>query len=247
MKSKKLIDHIQKIEIQKPADLIIQQIQDLITSGVLRPGDRLPSEPKLAKAFEVGRGQVREALKRLEFYGVLTTVPQTGTFVSSMGVKAIEGVISNILHLEKGDFASLVDTRTVLEIHSAELAARRATEDEIEIIAQAHDAFCQRRQAGDHALDEDIYFHLKISEYAHSSVLASLIAMLTPDIMKQIREFDQIEHRHPSETMKEHTWIVEAIQGHDAERAGQAMGEHMQHTQLIGEKLGTTLHRDQRR
>ncbi|GAK61714.1 GntR domain protein [Candidatus Vecturithrix granuli] len=236
-KNRKLVEQIKKIEIQKPADLIIEQIKELIMSGVLKPGDRLPSENMLAEAFEVGRSQVREALKRLEFYGVLTTIPQTGTFVASMGVKSIAGVIANILHLQKEDVESLIDTRTVLEIHSAELAAQRATEEEIEEIAQAHRAFCARREQGDRALDEDIYFHLKISEYAHSSILASLIALLTPDILKQTGQFDQMQHRHPSQTINEHARIVEAIQSRDAEQARNAMAAHMEHTREFGQKL----------
>jgi GntR family transcriptional regulator, transcriptional repressor for pyruvate dehydrogenase complex len=236
-RGKKLIEHIRKIEVQKPADLIIEQIKDLITTGVLKPGDRLPSEPSLARAFEVSRGQVREALKQLEFYGVLTTVPQSGTFVASMGVRSLEGVISNILHFQKEDFESLSDTRAVLEIHAAELAAVRASDEEIAEILQAQQTFCEHRKEGGIALDDDIFFHLKLAEYTHSSFLASLITLLAPDIIKQNRRFEKLRKNNVSHTVEEHQRIVEGIQAKDPQQARRAMADHMQHTLLVGKTL----------
>ena len=232
-----LLEHINKIEIPKAAALIIQQIRDLIRSGTLKPGERLPSENALAKTFGVSRGQVREALKKLEFYGVLNTVPQIGTFVSEMGVKALEGVLSNVLHLQGEDDDSLNDTRAVLEIHAAELAALRATDEEIEEIAQAHQAFCRQRAEGNRAFDEDIYFHLKIAEYAHSSVLASLVTLLVSDIIKEYRKIDELRPDRKSNSIEEHRKILESIQQRNPQQASKAMTEHMQQALLAGESL----------
>ena len=233
----KLLQHINKIEIPKAADLIIQQIRDLIKEGTLKPGERLPSENALAKTFGVSRGQVREALKRLEFYGVLNTVPQIGTFVSEMGVKALEGVISNVLHLQREDYDSLNDTRAVLEIHAAELAAVRATQEEIEEIAQAYQAFCDQRSQGKRAFDEDLYFHLKIAEYAHSSVLTSLVTLLASDIIKEYRKIEELQPDRKSNSSEEHRRILESIQHRDPRRASEAMTEHMQQILLVGKNL----------
>ena len=65
--------HFTELEFKKPSDLIISQIRRLITEGVLKPGDRLPPERELAERFAVGRGHVRDAIKKLEFYGILKT------------------------------------------------------------------------------------------------------------------------------------------------------------------------------
>ncbi|PIE32188.1 GntR family transcriptional regulator [candidate division KSB3 bacterium] len=236
MKSK-LLEHINKIEIPKAAELIIQQIRDLIKSGTLKPGDRLPSENALAKTFGVSRGQVREALKKLEFYGVLNTVPQIGTFVSEIGVKALEGVLSNVLHLQGEDYDSLNDTRAVLEIRAAELVTLRATDEEIEEIVQANEAFYRQRAEGNRALDEDIYFHLKIAEYAHSSVLASLVTLLASDIIKEYRRINELRPKRKSNSVEEHRKIVESIQLRDPHLASKAMTEHMQQALMAGKDL----------
>ena len=233
----KLLQHINKIEIPKAADLIIQQLRDLIKDGALKPGERLPSENALAKTFGVSRGQVREALKKLEFYGVLNTVPQIGTFVSDMGVKALEGVLSNVLHLQKEDYDSLDDTRAVLEIHAAELAAVRATEEEIEEIAQAYQAFRDRRARGERAFDEDLYFHLKIAEYAHSSVLMSLVTLLASDIVKEYRKIEELHPDRKSSSVEEHERILTSIQQRNPHQASKAMTEHMQQVLLVGKSL----------
>jgi len=68
-----IIAQLSPIQLQKPADLIMRQIRTLLSSGALKAGDRLPPERELASQFGVGRGHVREALRKLEFYGVLQT------------------------------------------------------------------------------------------------------------------------------------------------------------------------------
>ena len=121
----------QEISLAKPADKIIDQIRSLIRTGQLKPGDKLPPERKLVEQFGVGRGHVRDALKKLEFYGILKTLPQNGTVVAGMGVKALEGLISNVLDIEAPDFYSLVETRMMLELKAVELAAERRTDGDL--------------------------------------------------------------------------------------------------------------------
>jgi GntR family transcriptional repressor for pyruvate dehydrogenase complex len=71
----------QVAEIAKPkevtsVDQVISKIKNLIGSGVLKPGDRLPAERKMAADFGFGRTHIREALHKLEFYGIIKTLPQ---------------------------------------------------------------------------------------------------------------------------------------------------------------------------
>lgn len=117
------LELFKEIQIRKPTDLIIEQIRNLIASGVLKPGMKLPPERALAEKFKVGRGYIREAIKKLEFYGILKTIPKRGTIVSSLGVKALEGLISNILGMEEKNVENLLETRAILEIHTAQMAA----------------------------------------------------------------------------------------------------------------------------
>ncbi|NGM89448.1 FadR family transcriptional regulator, partial [Parapusillimonas sp. SGNA-6] len=81
-----IIDNISAIQIQSPVDIIIHQIRNLIVSGQLKPGDRLPSERILSERFQTGRSYVREAILKLQFYGLLKTNPQSGTYVAGLSI-----------------------------------------------------------------------------------------------------------------------------------------------------------------
>ncbi len=71
----KVFENIETIKIENPVDNIIKQIKAPITSGQLKSGDRLPAERLLAERFGVGRGYIREAILKLQFYGLLKTTP----------------------------------------------------------------------------------------------------------------------------------------------------------------------------
>lgn len=224
----KIINQFEEIDLKKPADVIIEQIRSLISGGVLKPGDRLPSERALAERFGVGRGHIREALKRLEFYGILKTLPQSGTVVASLGVRALEGLIANVLDLEKDDLDSLMETRVILEINTARLAAERATEADIVELTQAHEELARCVDNKTPALDEDHIFHLKIAECSKNSVLRSLVSLITPDVIFISNKMNTCRDGRALVALKEHKQILDAIRNHDPEKAVEAMKFHMQ-------------------
>ena len=140
MNQNDLISHFKRIEFPDSADLVIQQIRDLIHDGHLKPGSRLPSEKKLEERTGVPRSQIGRALRRLETFGVLHTVPQSGTYVEDIGVTALEGLLSNLLKVEEKDLKGLKDmanTRLKLEEYAVTLLTERATDQEIDELAKA--------------------------------------------------------------------------------------------------------------
>src|SRR6202165_1141919 len=144
----------------------MRQIRNLLSTGTLKAGDRLPPERELASQFGVGRGHVREALRKLEFYGVLQTFPQSGTIVASLGAGALARLISNLLDLDRDDIKALTETRGILEMHSAQLAAQRASKDAIADIKDALESFRAEVEAGRPAVEEVLRFPLAILQLA---------------------------------------------------------------------------------
>jgi len=71
-----MLENFTTLKQETPVDKIILQIRTLITSGQIKSGDKLPSERKLAEKLGVGRTHVRDAIRKLEFYGILKTLPQ---------------------------------------------------------------------------------------------------------------------------------------------------------------------------
>jgi GntR family transcriptional regulator, transcriptional repressor for pyruvate dehydrogenase complex len=215
------------LRIEKPADLIMRQIRNLVASGALKAGDHLPPERELASRFGVGRGHVREALRKLEFYGVLRTFPQSGSIVASLGAGAIERLISNVLDLDRDDITALTETRCILEMHAAQFAALRASKADIADIERALDAFGREVEKEHPAVEEDLVFHLAIAKAARNPVVTSLIGLITPDIIRLHKVTRVCEAGRAKLALREHHKIFRAIAAEDPRAATRAMSEHM--------------------
>lgn len=222
-----ILNNFQEIRIESPVDKIIRQIRELITSGQLNPGDKLPPERKLAERLGVGRSNVRDAIKKLEFYGILKTLPQSGTIVAGMGITALEGLITDVLQMENSDFASLVETRVLLETESAKLAAIRRTEEDINNIKIALDDYARKVELGGQAVEEDLLFHLKIAEASKNTVLKSLMLIIIPDIIKNFLQLDICKDGRSYQALEEHEIIVKHIIAQEPEAAAEAMRVHL--------------------
>ncbi|MFK7949959.1 MAG: FadR/GntR family transcriptional regulator [Saprospiraceae bacterium] len=217
-----------EIVIETPVDKIIKQIRTLITSGQLKSGDKLPSERKLSDRLGVSRSHIREALQKLEFYGILKTLPQSGTIVAGVGITALEGLISDVLKIENTDFAALVETRVLLEIESAKFAALRRTEEDIANIQIALNAYEKEVHSGGKAIEEDLMFHLKIAETSKNSVLNSLMLIITPDIIKNFQIYNVCEGGRLFRSLEEHKIIFQHIIDQKPNKAAEVMRIHLQ-------------------
>ncbi len=223
-----LLNNFSQIVVESPVDKIIRQIRDLITSGQLKPGDRLPSERKLCDKLAVGRTHLRDALRKLEFYGILKTLPQSGTVVAGMGLPALEGLITDMLGLQGNDFKSLVETRVILETNIAQLAAENRSEEDIQEIKNALFAHQKKIEANQDAVEEDLLFHLKIAEASKNSVLNSLMLIITPDIMQYFKKHNVCSEEGRAElAIKEHELLVKHIIDKRPKEAGEAIRTHL--------------------
>ena len=222
-----VLKNFKEISIETPVDKIIRQIRELITSGQLNPGDRLPPERKLADRLGVGRTNVRDAIKKLEFYGILKTLPQSGTIVAGIGITALEGLITDVLKLENSDFHALVETRVMLEIESAKLAAERRTEEDIKNIRTALKAFELQVGAGKQGVEEDLLFHLQIAEASKNSVLKSLMLIIIPDIIREFKQLEICKDGRYYKALEDHKVIFDHIINQEPEKVAEAMKVHL--------------------
>lgn len=223
-----MLENFSEISVETPVDKIIKQIRELITSGQLAPGDRLPAERKLAVKLGVSRSNVRDAIQKLDFYGILKTLPQSGTVVAGIGITALEGLITDVLKLEKSDFSSLVETRIILEVNAAELAAQRRTSEDITELEKALAAYEKTVRSGAQAVEEDLLFHLKIAEASKNAVLKSLMLIITPDIVKNFIQYKVCDDQTKFKAFYEHEQILAHITNKDSEAAAAAMRAHLQ-------------------
>ena len=162
---------------------IIKKIQEFILYKNLEPGDKLPSERILSEKFNTSRRNIREAIRKLEFYELVKSIPQTGTFIADIGQIALNGIIEDVLSLEDQDFKSLVETRIHLELKIAGLAAERRTELGLKEIEEKLNTYKSKFLKGEDAFQEDLLFHLSIAKASGNSTLNTLMLQITPKLI----------------------------------------------------------------
>ena len=218
---------MKSVGTKSPVDKVIGQIKELISSGEFNPGDRLPSERVLCERLGVSRTHLRDSLKKMEFYGILKTYPQSGTVVANKGLPAFDGLLTNMLSLHRSDFKSLVDTRVILETNAAMLAAERRTDEDLIELESAFDAHRRKVLNNEPNVEEDLLFHLKIAEASQNTVLKSLMLVIAPDIMISFRQHKVCDDGSSELALKQHEILLNHIRDGNAAAAGKLVKEHL--------------------
>jgi GntR family transcriptional regulator, transcriptional repressor for pyruvate dehydrogenase complex len=223
-----LAGHLKRVRVKRPSDIIIEQVSNLITSGILKPGQRLPAERLLTERFGVGRAHVREAIQKLELFGVVRTLPQSGTYVADISTPMLERLVRGILDVDDLTPQMLAEVRLVLEVLSAELAAERATPQQIASVRDAHEALARFAEAGGDTLEEDIRFHVRLAEAANNVLLRSLIGLIQPEVLRLSRQHATNKPHRVQATIAEHLSILTAVEANDGSGAAAAMRHHVE-------------------
>lgn len=204
-----------------PADVILG-IESEITSGRLPLGSMLPGERALALAYGVSRPLVREALRNLVGRGLLEVRPGRGTFVT--GVTGFGRLDSGDL-MRQSTARQVVEARTILESQAARLAAERASEHEISLMA----ATLERLEASVTPVERgrlDLAFHLTIARASRNPVVEAMLRSVAPlmvELMvRSIGDGTTARLSHPF-----HRECLEAIKARDGDRAEAAMAAHL--------------------
>lgn len=217
-----------EIELDTPVDSIIKQLKNQLETGKLKPGDRLLSERKLAENFGVSRTHIREAIKRMEFYGIVKTLPQSGTFIAGVDINSLENLISDSLQTETYDFYSLAESRLILEINTIKLTCQRRTDDDLIKIENQMLLYEQKITEGNPAVEEDLNFHALIAEASKNQVLKSMLSIISPDLMTNYRKHKNCcTSVHRSVAAMEHRLLLEYIRNRDEEASSNMIVQHL--------------------
>src|SRR6202049_1247352 len=164
------------VQTSRLYEQIVQQIEESILAGALKPGDQLPAERDLAQQFGVSRTAVREAVKTLREKGLVEASPGRGTFIRDGTAQAIRqslGLMTRIGQPE-GTF-HLAEVREILEPEIAALAAARVEKQHVFTMREAYEAMDRSRQDSDAFTEADLDFHLSLAEAAGNPLILSLL------------------------------------------------------------------------
>jgi GntR family transcriptional repressor for pyruvate dehydrogenase complex len=223
-KSKSL--ELEPIDQKTLAELVAQRLVTQISSGALRPGDKLPPERELAEKLGVGRTTVREAFKLLTLGGLLVARRGDGTYVRNEFTSLISRQIEWPVLLSVQEIDNIVEVREALEVKAARLAAVRATPEEIERIGVFREFLKIEGRDVERETDLDLQFHRAIADASHNELLSHLMLSLQNILRQYIAIANQMTERLET-TVAEHRAVYEAIAARDSDAAEQAMMKHL--------------------
>jgi len=217
------------VQTSRLYEQIVQQIEDSILRGALKPGDQLPSERELANQFGVSRTAVREAVKALHEKGLLEAHAGRGTFVTSMGTShSIRQTLDWILRTGQPEAtAHVVEIREILEPEIAALAASRANEEAAASMREAVAVMDDAKHDPEAFIEADLDFHLALAEAAANPIILALIDSIVAVLREQRMRIFKVSGG-PERGQFHHKRILDAVQHHDPQAAKEAMRAHLQ-------------------
>ena len=211
---------------------IIEQVRDLVTSGRLKPGDRLPSERELSQALSVSRSSVREAVRAMESLGLIEARAGEGTFMASpSGSHGSDPLIAS-LHQDWSTQHKLFEVRRVIEPDLAALAARRATTEQIERLRAILDDQEAEIARGGTGVKQDTLFHFLMAEATGNEALVRIVDSLMDLLLKTREESLQHDERRV-QSLKQHRSILAAIEARDPRAAERQMRDHIRDVEVL--------------
>lgn len=204
---------------------VLKYIKEQLYLGRLQPGERLPAERRLAEKLGVGRAHVRAAFQKLEFYGIVETFPQSGTVVARETMQVLGRMITDALQIQQYDFASLVYVRELLEAEAIRLCARNRTDEDLAVIEEALRA-CEESMYADDRVSHDFAYHQALARGAHNPVIASLLLVITPDVLRYYQRYRVCSV--PSEEVSfEHRELLRCVREQDGDSGVEMLRRHL--------------------
>jgi GntR family transcriptional regulator, transcriptional repressor for pyruvate dehydrogenase complex len=207
---------------------IVQQIEESVLNGSLKPGDQLPAERELAQRLGVSRTAVREAVKALREKGLVEAYSGRGTFITDGTSQAARQSFDLMVKIGQQDGSPhLAELRLILEPGIAALAAGRVEEEDLAAMREAV-AVMDRAQKDPAAyIEADLDFHLALAEAAANPLILSLIDSIVGLLREQRIRIFNVEGG-PQRGQFHHKRILEAMERRDAEMARSAMRAHLE-------------------
>lgn len=236
----------QKIESEKLSQSVINQIELLILRGILRPGERLPSERELSERLGVSRPSLREAVAELSERGLLSARPNSGIYVADVLGSAFSPALIDLFASHEEAVFDYVAFRRDMEGLAAERAARFATDTDLKVIdtifqkmVEAH----QKRDPSDEA-ELDANFHMAIIEASHNVVMLHMMRSMYDLLRQGVFYNRQMMFRNRmtrDNLLDQHKAINQGIQSRNPQAARLAVEQHMTFVQQsMAEQITST-------
>ena len=200
-------------------DEAIDKIKEMIVSGALGPGDRLPKEADLAERLGLSRNSLREAVKALSIIKVLDVRQGDGTYVTSLSPDLLLESLSFVVDFHRDDTVlQFLEVRRILEPAATALASRRMTDEEVAKLQRVLDELGSAPSV-EALVANDLEFHRAIAAGSGNAALCSLIDGLSGPTTRARIWRGLTQEGAVDKTREQHQAIVDAIAGREPELA----------------------------
>jgi DNA-binding FadR family transcriptional regulator len=227
------IELFNPVTLNRASQAIVDQIRELLLSGRLRPGERLPTERGLCERFGVSRVTVREALRILEAAGLVAirVGARGGAYVTAPSRDLVGRDIEDYLWLSPSvSAAEVTETRLVLELGIVPMVCARATDEDIAALFEFCDVADATMACGDYTMEMSAEFHVRVARVAHNSAIEMLLRPFHGPMLRSLRQARNAAPTMGAHGVVEHRRFVEAVRDRDLDRATDVMRAHLERT-----------------
>jgi GntR family transcriptional repressor for pyruvate dehydrogenase complex len=222
----------QPVTPEKLSMAVVRQIEQLILRGILRPGERLPSERELAERLEVSRPSLREAISLLQEQGLLSAKPGAGVYVADVLGSAFAPALLELFARHDEAVFDYLSFRRDMEALAIERAAKYASDTDLAVVQTVFDkmeAAHAKRNAEEEA-QLDAQFHMAIIEASHNVVMLHMMRSMYELLRGGVFYNRQIMFKQRTSRaalLDQHRAINYALQARDPDQARAAIEAHL--------------------
>jgi DNA-binding FadR family transcriptional regulator len=218
------MDAIKKINISQ---LIVEKIIELVSKGELTAGDKIPSESELMERFQVGRSSVREAMQALSIMNLVDIRPGQGTFIRDFSSETMftQHIFAPLV--DKEVTMDLAEARNAIEPVMAALAAKRATEEDLNDIEALINRCREEMKKKEPVYELSAEFHLLVAKASHNKIFFRFVQSVEGLLAARGARIEEKESFTQWE-MESHNEIYQAIKSRDPEAADRIMRKHIE-------------------
>lgn len=224
------------------SDQVAAQLQTLVTSNTIRPGEKLPSERELCELLGVSRTVVREAVRSLVVKGLLEVRRGGGTVVRAPDPVLVSEMMTMMLRSGGGDvsFTHVQEVRRLLEVEIAGLAAERRSDADLALIEAQLQRMVEHTANPEQWAEADVAFHAAIATATHNPLYPVLLGSIA-DMLIEVRRTGISLRDTPTKAYMHHQQIFAQIKAGDRLGARKAMQDHLRESEETFQKARFTL------
>jgi GntR family transcriptional regulator, transcriptional repressor for pyruvate dehydrogenase complex len=227
------------IKNTKVYEQVIEQIKDMIETGTLKKGDKLPSERSLVDQLRVSRTSIREALRALEVIGLIECRQGEGNYIKASFQDNLLEPLSIMFMLEGSSSQEIWELRKIMEVEAAGLAAKRITDEQLQELKELLLGFNENDNEEVNG-EIDKQFHYKIAECSGNVLIFNIlrtVSALVEDIIRDVSRLILVKEVNKEVLFMQHKEIYLALEKHDSAASRQAMRVNLDYGSLYMDKV----------